>query len=1300
MATHKDSAMNDEAMQPVRLDPLAFPLAGTRLIEASAGTGKTFTIAALYVRLVLGHGGAHAFTRPLSPPEILVVTFTDAATKELRDRIRTRLAEAAAYFAAGLPQPIEPEAELADEADGLNADDLLRALRHSYPPAEWAGCARRLQLAAEWMDESAVSTIHGWCNRMLSEHAFDSDSLFTQRLETDLSEMLAEAVRDYWRSFFHPLDAPGAAMVRGWWSGPDALQRELGNLLDHTAALGAGREPGIALAACREESARILCGIKAPWAAWIDEVQVLLDDACAKKQVNAAKVHARYYNPWLASLRKWVDEPELVMPFDEELKAWTRMTPEGLADAWKVGDPPGHPAFAALAGMRDELRKLPNARPDVLRHAAAWVARRMAGEQERRAQMGFQDLLTRLDAALHGRNGARLAELIRKQFPVALIDEFQDTDPLQYRIFDTVYRVADNAPDRALILIGDPKQAIYAFRGADIHTYLAARRATEGRHYTLATNYRATGAMVGAVNHVFGRAENAAAGSGAFMFRGEEGGNPVPFVHADARGRAESFVVDGEAVAALNLWLPDTDGEMSSAAYMRRMAQATAGEVVRLLQLSQAGAAGFDAPGQPREPLMPGDMAVLVNKGTEAKAVRDALTAAGVRSVYLSDRESVFQTAQAAELQFWLAACADPEDARLLRAALATQSLGLEWAELDALNHDEFAWEARVLQFRALRQCWRRQGVLPMLRKLIGEFAVARRLLARGDERALTDLLHLAELLQQASSTLDGEHALIRHLAEERQAALAGDDARRLRLESDAALLKVVTVHKAKGLEYPLVFLPYACAFRVTKPSDLPLKWHDDDGRLNVDLVASAEGVERADCERLAEDLRKFYVALTRARHAAWLGMAPLRDLASSAPGYLLAGGESIQPLELKAGLQAWWAGVPGIAVLPAPSAPATRFFSNTEDAPLAPERELRSTPREPWWIASYSALQIGSLDAIDTVGAVAGMTEPASSGEDAVEVGRTSVDTSRVTSGTAEEEIYAESREAVGEEPAPRTGVSAVVAASGSGSGSESESESESGSGSVPENANLHTFPRGAGPGSFLHGLLEWAAGEKFDRIAGNTALMHNQIGARANLRGWSHWTPMLVDWLSGYLDAPLPIEGAAPVRLASLVRYQVEMEFWFAIHSAATQKLDALVTAHTLGAAHRAPLLPNRLGGMLKGFIDLVFEHEGRFYVADYKSNWLGAGDAAYSAAAMQAAVLQHRYELQYVLYVFALHRLLGARLPDYDYDRHIGGALCLFIRGGSAETHGVHFERPPRVLIESLDALFSAPDEEGAA
>ena len=267
------------------LDALRFPLHGSRLIEASAGTGKTYTIAALYVRLVLGHGndGESAYARALNPPEILVVTFTEAATQELRERIRRRLAEAAACF-------------LSDPQDE-GGDELLRELRADYPAAAWPACARKLQLAAEWMDEAAVSTIHGWCNRMLREHAFDSDSLFTQALEADQSELFGEVVRDYWRTFMAPLDTLSVTEVLPWWPGPDALQGDLRALVDHAGLLADAGEPARVLPAARAERLRRLAELKAPWAAWVDELQEILDAAVAAKCVSGRKLQARFYRP-------------------------------------------------------------------------------------------------------------------------------------------------------------------------------------------------------------------------------------------------------------------------------------------------------------------------------------------------------------------------------------------------------------------------------------------------------------------------------------------------------------------------------------------------------------------------------------------------------------------------------------------------------------------------------------------------------------------------------------------------------------------------------------------------------------------------------------------------------------------------------------------------------------------------------------------------------------------------------------------------------------------------------------------
>ena len=1273
---------------PATLDPIHLPLTGSRLIEASAGTGKTFTIALLYVRLVLGprdEADAESFPRALTPPEILVVTFTNAATRELRDRIRARLVEAADAFLEAAEWGTDPHfvgdqgdlfAEAESEMGVCPPFDPLLALRDSYPRERWLACARRLQLAAEWMDEAAVSTIHAWCHRMLREHAFESGSLFSLEMNLDQSELELEVARDYWRSFYYALDADALAVVTRYWETPDALAEDVRRLQGDAELLPDAPPPAEALAAMQAERERVLAELKAPWPAWLDELAERLATAAAAKAFDQRKLNSRSRASWLDALRNWAEDPELAIPALTDA-AWTRLTPDGIAEIWKEGEALDHPALHALVALPEQLEALPDDHADLLAHAVHWMAERRERMQQRRAELGPDDLLEHLDRAFAGDAGEALAAQVRRQFPVALVDEFQDTDPLQYRLFDHVYRLAE-APDpedpSAVLLIGDPKQAIYAFRGADIHTYLKARRDTAGRHVTLGTNFRSTSGMVEAVNRVFRHAETHPAGRGAFLFRSPEGDNPVPFLPVSAKGRKDALTRDGKPLPAMTLWhLQNEEAEgqsegLGKGAYFTEMAARCATQMAELLREGQQGRSGFSEPGKPFRALKPSDLAVLVNNATEAKAIRNALLARGIKSVYLSDKEGVFETPAALELEVWL-----PDSERRLHAALAMPSLGMGLHDLDALQHDELAWEARVLQFRAYHRQWQRQGVLPMLHRLLADFAVPTQLLkSASGERHLTDLLHLGELLQEASAELDGEHALLRFLSEARAHPSSQADTHRLRLESDADLVQVITIHKSKGLEYPLVFLPFICAFREKKASDLPLTWHDEAGRRQLSLAADDTMLARADDERLGEDLRKLYVALTRARHATWLGIAPLKGLERSAIGQVLSAGASLSPETLGEALARLMAEDGGsddvINIIPAPASRDLVVPVKTNAEALREALTPARRAREQWWIASYSALRLGG--------------ERIGEGKEAPEPERfIQPETVLLTPQLREEPetaLEATARE-IRDEPQDPAG--APVAAS---------------------EASLHRFPRGPAAGTFLHGLLEWAGREGFASLAGDPVRLDDTLARRANLRGWRERIPALQTWLRGLLASELPVPHApegplAPLRLDRLesTHYQVELEFWFAAHQVDSARLDALVSAHTLGGADRPALERDRLNGMLKGFIDLVVEHEGRFYVLDWKSNHLGRDDEAYAEAAMAEAVREKRYDLQYCLYLLALHRLLRSRLPDYDIDRHLGGVLYVFLRGQQAPSRGVHRERPPRALIEQLDALFRTPE-----
>lgn len=1220
------------------LNPLTLPLRGLQLIEASAGTGKTWTLAALYVRLVLGHTAeSDQLGVGLYPPQILVMTFTEAATAELRERIRERLALSARFFQTG---------------EAPKVDDFLRALRASIAPEHWSLCAQRLDMAAQWMDDAAIFTIHGWSSRMLKTHAFDSASLFTQNRVEDGERLQLVATQDYWRRWFYALDAQTLAALKAVGDTPQALLDKLKALWRESDR--APQTPGTASTAPDVLLAR--------WATWQQRRQELESPARlgwtpevaqAVQDVAAAKTLKNYrpdwLSGWLAQMADWAQGAEID---PATLERFTTRTL--VAKGWAGADQ--WPVFATLEALADHLSAEPDVVTDLLAHAAQEVQRSYQRAKAQAAQFDFSDLLQNLYHALQAPDG-RLATAIRAQYPVALVDEFQDTDPWQFGSLRKIYSDLPNqdkgqspisseealkSGDTGLIMIGDPKQAIYSFRGADLATYLSAREQAQGI-YNLPGNFRSTMGVVAAVNRVFEQAQQPF--------------GSVPFVKVDARNpHIQPLQVAGQPQVAMTVWHLPFAKTPTKDDFLSQMAEVFASQMVALLQ---SGAA------------QSGDMAVLVRNWSEAAAIRQALSQRGVRSVYLSERNSVFDSQQAKDLWRLLRAVASPGSNRLVRAALATPTWSLGWSALDALLADEAAWDTLVEQFLQWQRVWHAQGFLPMLYRLLHDQGLAKRLLQdpTQGERALTNLLHLGELLQAASLQVQGEGALIRYLEEQLRRPQASGEAAQLRLESDANLVQVVTLHKSKGLEYPLVFLPFISLYR-----------------------AEDKDSGRDDAERLSEDIRLLYVALTRAKQALWLGVAQVKgDLDGKTPQVKSAISSLLgrsTPEDLWDKLQAW-AGE-HIAVLTAPE---------PDDAVYQPVLELKTpqSARVPqrliynrWWSASFSAL-----------------TRDLSHGVS---------ETSPLPSERDERLLDAQTDSVLVDEDQGIAGPAAVDLLS-----------------EVPP---FNEFPAGSRYGTLLHDLLEWQSNHGWPAAADPTATAPTDVadqlpspqpspgsgegeiprsvnsalvGAQATLQQQWHnllarqsqrhhlsasHSALLASWVQLIITSNMPIalinKGQIAINFSDIQAPDMwpEMGFSLPVHNLGSEALDSLITRHVWPEQPRAPLQRRQLQGMLTGFMDLVLLHQGRYYVLDYKSNRL----ATYLPEQLQQAMLMHRYDVQAALYLLALHRLLKSRLPGYDPAQHLGGALYLFLRGIDQPGCGLLHLNLPVALIEALDEVFS--------
>ncbi|MES4614414.1 MAG: exodeoxyribonuclease V subunit beta [Ewingella sp.] len=1176
---------------PQKLEPLTLPLTGARLIEASAGTGKTFTLAVLYLRLLLGLGKEAAFPRSLTVEEILVVTFTEAATEELRGRIRSNIHELRIACVRG-------------QSDNPMMMSLMAQIE------DLASAAHILLAAERQMDEAAIYTIHGFCQRMLTHNAFESGILFEQTLVQDELPLRRQACADFWRRHCYPLPLDIARVISQEWSGPEALLSDLSPYLH-------GEMPQLRQPPAEDETIETrhqqilerINSIKQQWLAASADIAAIINDSGVDKR----SYSSRYLPVWLENVGLWAAQATEDYQLPKELERFRQSV---LLEKTKKGNAPQHGVFDSIDAIFTEPLTL---RDLIIARALSEIRFTIQKEKRQRAELGFDDLLSRLDAALHQPGVELLAQAIRSRYPLAMIDEFQDTDPQQYRIFQRLYI---NQPQCGLLLIGDPKQAIYAFRGADIFTYMRARSEVSA-HYTMDTNWRSSVSMVKGVNHLFSQLNN------PFVF------SQIPFIQVSPAGKNTplDFELNGQSQPALHFWLQQGEG-VGVSDYQQLMARQCAAQIRDWLTAGQNQQAWLvNAKGE-RSLVQASDITVLVRSRAEAALIRDALSALDIPSVYLSNRDSVFETAEAKDILWLLQAVLTPEHERTLRSAMATGIIGLDALTLDNLSKDERAWDALVDEFDGYRQRWARRGVLPMLKSLIAHRHLAENLLAAtGGERRLTDLLHLGELLQEAAAQLDSEHALVRWLAQQIASPDRQSQSQQLRLESDKHLVQVVTIHKSKGLEYPLVWLPFISNFRQQQQG----LYHDRSTfSAMLDLNSDEQSKELAEEERLAEDLRLLYVALTRSVYHCSVGIAPLMqgnrkkqgdtDLHLGAMGYLVQKAQAADAAGLVACLSSISNEDVVFSAIESPE--QTPWAAPSDELKTLSARQMKRQIQDSWRITSYSGLQ---------------------------------------QHGTA-----------LAQDLLPKLDVEAA--------GEQQEV--------VEPQMNAHTFPRGASPGTFLHSI--------FEEIAFDAEVDDQWLTEKLTAQGLdAEWLPVLKAWIEAILNTPL---GEPQMKLSAIDqgKLQSELQFYLPIDSLLQASQLNAVVKHFDSLSARCPSLNfQQVQGMLKGFIDLVFFWEGRFYLLDYKSNWLGDDSSAYTEEAMESAMAEHRYDLQYQLYTLALHRYLGHRLADYDYERHFGGVIYLFLRGVDPEHpgNGVFRRRPSQEFVECLDQLFRGefvPDE----
>ncbi|MBU0995116.1 MAG: exodeoxyribonuclease V subunit beta [Proteobacteria bacterium] len=1200
-----------------KLDVTTLPLSGQHLIEASAGTGKTYTIANLFLRLIMEHA--------CEVSNILVVTFTEKATKELRDRIRSNLNRVFSRIESGLPSEDETVRRIVDHAC------LTRPLRE---------IKTALKKAIVSFDEASIFTIHGFLNRLLNENSFESAVPFDTELVIDQSPIIKEVIADFWRTYV--VDQPaliGTTLVRNHLN-PDGLYRFSRLLL----TLPLIRIVPADTLTSPDELIRSFEALKVLFRTEQENIRGILYTSKALKR------DATTYRPD----RLDTCFEDLVMacndtPTSSLIDSIVMFSSEKIGQSLKKNQsPPVHPFFDACdAFLRIEKDYLVWIKNQFWSYLKTELKERKATNNIQ----SFDDFLTGVWDILKEDTGALLARSVREKYTAVLIDEFQDTDTIQYHIFDKLFKGTPGV----FLMIGDPKQSIYGFRGADIFSYISAVRHTETENkHTLGLNWRSETGLVAAVNHFFGHIKN------PFVLGDQIGFNPVT-ASESSKGNQSPLLIDGKPAVPLSISLirkPFSEGKKTSLSKEEARELATAQviqEISRLLHLAGKGQATIG-----ERPLSPSDFAILVTRNDDAVQFKELLSYKGIPAV-VTKSGSVFHTMEALELERLLLSVISPGNLSRINAALSMDMFGIPAATLQAfLENEEKSndYNMHLERFHHYNELWREKGFIRMLRTVMTDYPIREMLLSFPDgERRLSNLLQLSELLHRASFENHlGMNGLLSFLSEKRTSEDENEE-QELRLEHDNEAVQILTVFKSKGLQFPIVFCPFMWqqGASINRRYHEHIVYHDQNGVV-VDIDPEREdsrSIRKAETERLSERVRLLYVGMTRALNRCYLVTGKIGTFSLTSLDYVFSGGEE----------------------------------ENTKLTDTVSEKMIKRD--EESFLESVKKVAASSNGLIETV---LFETEPLSE----IPVNREPAQIASALEKRTIGKLFVKNG-CVTSYSALVSGAGSAASISDMGSLKRDEIMDNMTAPFSREPEGFFAFPKGAVPGTCVHAIFENLDFTALDPLTSLDLIKTSlaRFGLADDDRGDGRREQDVFRMVQNVLSAPLlpdlPDFSLCSISVSDRLN---EMAFYYPLNHHTRDILESVYSKMATAAFGNTDFSDHRLSfrpveGYMHGYIDLVFRFKDKYYIIDWKTNHLGNECTDYSKEKLKAYMRQSTYDLQYHIYTVALHLYLSERVPSYEYDKHFGGVFYMFVRGiaPSCPGTGIFYDKPSYDLIEKM-------------
>lgn len=1416
----------DNGFKPKQLSLASFDLDKSSMIEASAGTGKTFTISNLVVRLLIEGIKKGNSSEPLDIENILIVTFTNAAASDLRARVLQKIHECRISFDQiknGDKTIEELEKTFKEVAihcfekyshntiDGISIDNIKNVA---------SVFSRLLTRAERNIDRASISTIHSFCNKALNQiYSFEAGRAFNVNLTQDISLEQKEAKLTVWRSLFYndngfdrdlllnllgftdpendtlkkavkalekvrlidPDEGYYGFSVKSYYEeGVKKLQKTpddrirylldeyvksvfqltqyLEPLKEYKGQLISTSSAGeIAHGALYELSSGQLAGSAPYWAKKTGLIFLEAVDSFIKED-------SIDINNFISKLEN-IDAETLSKILNQDNSHFVKVNKGSEFANQQQLETFEYSAKEFARAYLDVLRTVDTIKNELKISVAIKVILKTDELCERDNVISNDEVLRQLAVALNNKDESRgdvLASLLRKRYPVAMIDEFQDTDPVQFAIFSKLYLDQDVIDESAhCYLIGDPKQSIYAFRGTDINSYNKAKELileNKGNVYTLNTNFRSCQKIIEGVNEIFeeyedpknqesaedssANKENIESQNSADSLPEKKDHTAYQYVehpfdyyknseekHLDSKIQFERVNCSDKPNSVRFYFKDDSSKEIPICNYIREVSFADSqekpkandyyGEIAKFVALDVKRClleGKIFEKGEERD-VKPSDITILVNDAKENRFIQDALKKLSIQSVYFSDRESVLNSEkndkitaseEATNIIYLMEAMCDNTNSPKVNRLLGSSLLRLSSEKfLDSIKSDKLDTEITLL--RACRESWEKYGFITAFSQYIYQHDLLCTILETdGGERSLSNYFQIAEIVQSVNSKVVGSNAQLlwfKELVLNNKGELS-EDITKKHLESEQSLVKVMTIHKSKGLEFPIVFTPYESGFMALKSKDSAVYYDPDSKKVSYALdrdnkIKGKSVKDLVEVAALQEQERLLYVALTRAKLANFISL----------PSCISLNGKTYQsPLKKLISI------VSKDDSADSKGKPSKRATKKSKDKEVGidttkdvvvndpPKTQLKAVENPDL----FKKLETVELDeCVELQNSISQEGEVSSLDQGSVDNSFTVTSYSAITSG-AHNDMFASSVD-------------------------EKETSVEDGDSDDSKDKDLinFNFAKGSTAGSFLHKIMEIVlAKDDVDKTDKDS--LYNFVNSQLKYDFYhlvsksgddedakNEKIVALSSWLYDILNANLlpKAKDGDQVKLSNLKALDCarELDYFLPCKDFKVRVLNGIchdfyeseVKAFEMLSVPELPdLKKSNFKGYMNGSLDLVakFDTETgpKFYMIDYKSNYLGNSFSQYTQQKILKSIFESRYDVQILFYSLALYRFLKTTLPNFSYEKDFGGVMYLYLRGMNSfdtKSPGQFYVKPSEALIDRLDRLFKGINDRTA-